>query len=150
VTVLGTGDTVNASEVDLPELDAVLVGLVVLEDPAAATIDADWFETPRWQRSARVLLRHRGAGRPLGDMLVASGVLEAAGIDFARTIAAEAVVAALEAAPGWAILRQARERLLRLRLWRLARRLQTIAAADVDVIPRYVARVRDELSRVIA
>src|SRR5262249_33191567 len=140
----------NASEVDLPELDAVLMGLVILEDPTAATIDADWFETPRWQRCARVLVRHRRAGRPLGDMLVASGVLEIAGIDFARTMAAEAVLAASEGARARAILRQARERLLRLRLRRLARRLQTIAAADVDVIPRHAARLRDELSRVIA
>ena len=91
-------EDVSVTRAPLPELDAVLVGLVILEHPAAATVAGDRFESPRWQHVARVLLRHRGAGRRLGEMVAAGDVLGIAGIDFAKTLAAEAVLATLEAA----------------------------------------------------
>jgi hypothetical protein len=127
---------VTANQASLPELDAVLMGLVIIEDPKATAVESDWFESPRWQRSARVLLRHRAAGGPLGDMIRAGEVLQAAGIDMPWTTAAEAVCATVEAAPTSAILRQAQERLPRLRLRRLANLLLVTAHSGQATIGR--------------
>jgi len=124
---------VTANQVSLPELDAVLMGLVIIEDPNAAAVEIDWFESPRWQRGARVLLRHRAAGGPLGDMIRAGEVLQAAGVDMPWTTAAEAVCATVEAAPTSAILRQAQER---LRLRRLANLLLVTAHSGPAAIGR--------------
>jgi hypothetical protein len=127
---------VTANQASLPELDAVLMGLVIIEDPNAAAVESDWFESPRWQRSARVLLGHRASGGALGDMIRAGEVLKAAGVDMPWTTAAEAVCATVEAAPTSAILRQAQERLPRLRLRRLANLLLVTAHSESAAIGR--------------
>src|SRR5262249_16289960 len=132
----GRGRVVTANQASLPELDAVLMGLVIIEDPNAAAVEINWFESPRWQRGARVLLRHRAAGRPLGGMIRAGEVLEAAGVDMPWTTAAEAVCATVEAAPTSAILRQAQERLPRLPLRRLANLLLVTAPRESAAIRR--------------
>jgi hypothetical protein len=132
------------------DLDAALVGLIALDDPAARDVDETWCDAPRWREAARALLSHRRSGRRLGDLLSAADALaeRAAGLYLPQTTPAEAILAALEAAPARYVVEHAGERLVRLRLRRLARLLDLIADADLDVIPRQVARVRDELGEI--
>lgn len=130
-----------------PPLDAALVGLVVLDHPDAADVDETWIASTGWRGVAHALARHRTAGGDLGDIIAAGAALDAAGVDFPRTRAAEAAVAADESVAS-AVLRAGRARRRRLELRRLAARLEVIALADADVIPTQVERVRAALAEV--
>jgi hypothetical protein len=108
-------------------LDATLVGLLIVEHPAAAVVTPAWCATARWQHVTRILCRHRQDGGRLGDLLTAARVLDHAGMDLPGTTAADALVAADEAVPAPYVIRAARERLLRLQTRRVARLLDTAA-----------------------
>ena len=113
------------------ELDLVLLGLLILEDPRAAEVTEEWFDSPRWRGAACILLRHRRQGGRLGDLIVAGDVLRRAhcdlllcavepgadpnhhrhsGFDFPRTAAAEAVCAVADCASPPVALAEARRR----------------------------------------
>src|SRR5262245_15720181 len=93
-------------------LDAALLGFVIAEHATARDVTPEWFRAPRWQHAAHALVRHRDTGGQLGDIIVAGAVLDAAGVPFPRSTAAEAVIAAQEAVPAVWLIR-ARERLVR-------------------------------------
>jgi hypothetical protein len=139
-----------AANSNLPELDAALAGLVVLEHSAASAVDATWCERPRWTRVVRELRRHQAQGGSLGDVIAAGAVLEAAAIDFPRATAAEAVIAASEAAPAPQVVAVARARWLRLRLRRLGQIVIDTAGAEMPSWTSYLAGIHRELDQVAA
>jgi hypothetical protein len=131
------------------DVDAALVGLIALEDPLARLVDEGWIRGAPWREAARALLAHRRRGGELGDLLTTATVLvEKTTLYAPNTMAADAILMALEARPVCRFMEHARRRAIRLRLQRAARALDTIAVADVDVIPRHIERVRDDLDRI--
>ena len=134
----------------LPELDAVLIGLIALDDPATSIVTEEWIESGKWQRVARVLLRHRRAGGKLGDIFLATRVVLDADIDFGGTFIAEALIATTEAVPARYIISQARRRLPRLRLRRLAQLLLVTASSEPAAIAAVCrGAARHELDRIV-
>jgi hypothetical protein len=133
------------------EVDAALVGLIALGDPLARDVDETWIAAPRWREAARALLAHHRRGGQLGDLLLAAAVLvEVPALYLPNTMAADAILMALKARPVVVFMEQARERAVRLRLQRSARALETIAHAEIAVIPRHVALVQKHLAAVVA
>jgi hypothetical protein len=131
-----------------PVLDVVLAGLIVRDDPAAVEIDESWLEQPRWVGVVRVLRRHQIRGGALGNLIVAGAVLDAAGIAFPRTTAAEAVLAADEAAPAAWLIPLARSRALQLRVRQLARLLADTSSKDLRAWGQALDHARHEFDEI--
>jgi hypothetical protein len=133
------------------EVDAALVGLIGLADPLAREVDETWIAAPRWREAARALLGHRRRGRELGDLLTVAAVLvEDTALHLPQTMAADAILAALDTRPVVVFIERARTRAARLRLHRAAQSIETIAHADIQVLPQHVERVQAELAAVLA
>jgi hypothetical protein len=128
------------------EVDAALVGLISLQDPLADHVDETWIATARWKAAARALLAHRRRGGTLGDLLTTADVLITTTLYLPNTTAADAILAAIDLVDVGAFVERARERAIRLRLHRATWALETIANAEIDVIPQHIARVRDDLA----
>jgi hypothetical protein len=131
------------------EVDATLVGLLGLQDPLAHDVDETWIATRRWRAAAKALLDHHRRGGTLGDLLKTADVLVTTTLYLPNTMAADAVLAALDARPVTVFIARARERAVRLGLQRAARALETIAHADLEVVPWHVERVRDDLAGIV-
>jgi hypothetical protein len=142
------------------DLDAVLVGLVILEEPLASELTDEWIATPRWRESASILLRHQRRGGQLGNLIVAGEVLRRAhcdlllcdiesgadphdlrhsGFDLPWTAAADAVCAVADCPSPTVALAEARRRVPILQLRRLVRLFETLTTASLagvfDALP---------------
>lgn len=163
-----TLDGIDALEWDL---DAVLVGLLILEHPLAAEVTDEWCATPRWREAASILLRHRRRGGQLGDLIVAGEVLRRAhcdlmlcdvgpepeadhashsGFDLPWTTAGDAVCAVADCASPTVALAEARKRLPILQLCRLVRLFGTLTAASLEGVFAAFPAVRAAMTEIEA